>query len=122
MKHLFSIIVLLLSINFLNAQLLYDIVDGKYRAKGISEFRSSNDGLTYTRLVDGKAIVRYNFRTGNLVDTVFSVSSVQNNPIKQIDGYEFSPNENRMLIFTNKQQRYRRSFTADYYVFDVKRR
>lgn len=122
MKHLFSILVLLLSINFLNAQLLYDIVDGKYRAKGISEFRSMNDGNFYTRLIDGKAIVKYNFRTGEVADTVFSVSSMKNSPIKHIDGYEFSPNENRMLIFTNKQQRYRRSFTAEYYVFDVKRR
>lgn len=122
MKHLFSILILLLSINTIQSQLLYDIVDGKYKAKGISEFQSSNDGNFYTELIDGKAIVKYNFRTGELVDTVFSISDVNNKVIKKIDGYSYSPNENRLLIYTNKKMRYRRSFTADYYVFDIKRR
>ena len=38
-----------------------------------------------------------------------------------IKGYTFSPNEAKILVYSNPQYRYRRSFTANYYIFDVKR-
>jgi dipeptidyl-peptidase-4 len=80
-----------------------------------------NDGEHYTLMVNNKAVVKYNFKTGATVDTLFSIYRLKKSPIKQISGYEFSPNEGKMLVYTNVKGRYRRTFTADYYVFDVKR-
>jgi len=122
MKRFKLIFVLTLCVNTLFAGLLYDITDGKFRVKSIAIPRSMNDGENYTLMVNDKAIVKYNYRTGATVDTLFSIYRLKNSPIKQISGYEFSPNEARMLVYTNVKKRYRRTFTADYYVFDVKRK
>ena len=121
MKRINLIFVLTLCVNSLFAGLLYDITDGKFKVKTIDIPRSMNDGEHYTLMVNDKAIVKYNYKTGATVDTLFSISRLKNSPIKQISGYEFSPNEGRMLVYTNVKKRYRRTFTADYYVFDVKR-
>jgi dipeptidyl-peptidase-4 len=79
------------------------------------------DGENYTLLIHNKAIVKYNYKTGATVDTIFSIYKLKNSPIKQIKGYEFSPNEAKIIVYTNDKKRYRRTFTADYYVYDVKR-
>ena len=121
MKRINLIFVLTLCVNTLFAGLLYDITDGKYKVKTIDIPRSMNDGEHYTLMVNDKAIVKYNYKTGATVDTLFSVFRLKNSPIKNISGYEFSPNEGRMLVYTNVKRRYRRTFTADYYVFDIKR-
>ncbi|MDD4992749.1 MAG: S9 family peptidase [Paludibacter sp.] len=122
MKRFKLIFVLTLCVNFSFANLLYDITDGKFRARNIDMPQSMNDGENYTLLVNNKAVVKYNYKTGATVDTIFSVTGVKNCPIKQISGYEFSPNENKLLVYTNKKYRYRRTFTADYYVYDIKRK
>ena len=122
MKRFKLIFVLTLCVNFSFANLLYDITDGKFKARNIDMPQSMNDGENYTLLVNNKAIVKYNYKTGATIDTIFSVSSLKNSPVKQISGYEFSPNENKLLVYTNKKYRYRRTFTADYYVYDIKRK
>jgi len=120
MKRLNLIFVLTLCVNTLFASLLYDITDGKFKVKTIDVPRSMNDGEYYTLLVNNKAIVKYSYKTGATMDTLFSVFRLKNSPFKEISGYEFSPNEARMLVYTNVKKRYRRTFTADYYLFDLK--
>ena len=121
MKRIPLIFVLTLFVNTLFASLLYDITDGKFKVKAMDIPRSMNDGEHYTLMVNDKAVVKYSYKTGATVDTLFSIFRLKNSPIKQISGYELSPNEGRMLVYTNVKKRYRRTFTADYYVIDVKR-
>ena len=120
MKRIHLIFVLTLCVNTLFASLLYDITDGKFKVKTIDIPRSMNDGEHYTLMVNEKAIVKYDYKTGATVDTLFSIFRLKNSPIKQISGYEFSPNEGKLLVYTNVKKRYRRTFTADYYIFDLK--
>lgn len=121
MKRFTLVIVLTLSINFLFANLLYDITDGKFKVKTLEMPRSMKDGENYSLMLNEKAIVKYNYKTGATVDTIFSIYKLKNAPIKQISGYEFSPNEGKLLIYNNVKKRYRRTFTADYFVYDIKR-
>jgi dipeptidyl-peptidase-4 len=121
MKRYKLIFVLALCVNFSYANLLYDITDGKYKAKNIDMPRSMNDGENYTLMVNNNSVVKYNYKTGATVDTIFSTFKLKKSPIKQISGYLFSPNENKLLVYTNVKYRYRRTFTADYYVYDIKR-
>ncbi len=121
MKRISIIFLLTLCVNFLFANLLYDITDGKFRPRNVNMPRSMNDGENYTLMVDNKAVVKYNYKTGATIDTIFSITKVKKSPLKQISGYEFSPNENKLLVYTNVKYRYRRTFTADYYVYDIKR-
>lgn len=121
MKRFTLIIVLFIAVQFSFANLLYDITDGKYKAKTVDIPRSMVDGENYTLMVNDKAVVKYNYKTGATVDTIFSIYKLKDAPIKQITGYEFSPNEAKIIVYTNVKKRYRRTFTADYYVYDVKR-
>jgi dipeptidyl-peptidase-4 len=122
MKRLNLIFVLTLCVNLLSASLLYDITDGKFRVKALENPKSMNDGEFYTLLINNKAVVKYNYKTGATVDTIFSVYQLKDKTLKSISGYEFSPNEARLLVYTNAKYHYRRTFAADYYVFDVKRK
>jgi len=116
---LLFVLTLVLQISFAN--LLYDITDGKFKVKALEMPQSMNNGEHYTLMVNDKAVVKYNYKTGATIDTVFSISRLKGSPIKQISGYEFSPNEAKLLIYTNVKKRYRRTFTAEYYVYDIKR-
>lgn len=121
MKRLGLFLVLIFSLQLLFANLLYDITDGKFKVQTLEMPRSMHDGENYTIMVNDKAVVKYNYKTGATVDTIFSVYKLKNSPIKQISGYEFSPNEAKLLVYTNVKKRYRRTFTAEYYVYDIKR-
>lgn len=121
MKRLGYTIVLIFCFQISYANLLYDIVDGKYKVKAIEMPRSMKDGENYTVMLNEKAVVKYNYKTGAFVDTIFSISKLKNSPIKQIIGYELSPNESKLLVYCNMKKRYRRTFTAEYYVYDIKR-
>ncbi len=120
MKRIILLFVLIISVYYSHAQLLYDIIDGKFRVPSYETPRSMLDGIYYTKLFNNKAIVNYNYKTGGVVDTIFSLNSLKNAPLKSISGYEFSPNESKLLIYTNVKMRYRRTFTADYFVYDLK--
>jgi len=121
MKRFTLTFLLALSINLLFANLLYDITDGRFKAKSVNTPRSMSDGENFSIMPTNKAVVKYNYKTGAVVDTIFSISRLKKSPITSISGYEFSPNEAKLLVYTNVKYRYRRTFTADYYVYDIKR-
>jgi len=100
--------------------LLYQITDGTFKTTNDQIPSSMNDGEHYTLMTDQQTIVRFNYKTGAIVDTLLSVRQVQNAPIKSFEGYIMSPREKKILVYNNKQMRYRRSFTADYYIYDIK--
>ncbi|MDO9634616.1 MAG: S9 family peptidase [Paludibacter sp.] len=105
-----------------NANLLYDITDGKFKPEKAKTPVSMNDGEHYTLMVDDQTIVKYSYKTGAAVDTLLSVSKSKNPPISSFSGYIISPKESKILVYTNEKKRYRRSFTADYYIYDIKYR
>ncbi|MDR2841273.1 MAG: DPP IV N-terminal domain-containing protein [Paludibacter sp.] len=122
MKKIIFTSIAVLFIVFGNANLLYDITDGKFRPKMIAIPRSMNDGEFYSSAIDNQAIIKCEYRSGNVVDTLFSISKAKKCPFKDFAGYEFSPDEKKILLYRNVHYRYRRSFTADYYIYDIKRR
>ncbi len=122
MKKTVYILIAFLTIASVKANLLYDITDGKFKAKQFEKPLSMNDGEQYTVLVNGTAVVKYNYKTGATVDTLFSIFQAKKCPIKKITGYELSPNEQKILVYNNVKYRYRRTFTADYYIYDIKRK
>lgn len=92
-----------------------------FRANGITGLRSLNDGEHYTVLEErGKKLVMYSYKTGKAVSTILDLNDPKYSNVKMIQNYEFSPDESHILIYTNIRPIYRRSFTADYYVFDFK--
>jgi dipeptidyl-peptidase-4 len=90
-----------------------------FKAKTIPEVNSMNDGIHFTSLKDELQIVKYSYKTGDQVAVLFDPTTIENCPVKSIDGYAFSNNEQRILIETNKKKIYRRSYTAEYYIWDI---
>ena len=99
---------------------LKDITKGLFRGQTIAAIESCSDGETYMQIsANREQIVRYSYKTGKQVGVVFDVNTVRGDKIKGVDGYVISPDGRHMLIQTQTKQRYRRSFTAKYYIFET---
>lgn len=101
---------------------LQDVTNGVYWPKQIDGVNPMNDGESYTQLSpDHKRIVRHSFKTGKEIATVFDVETARGaKKLPCIDGYIMSPDEHRILIQTETKGIYRRSYTAVYYIYDVR--
>ena len=78
------------------------MTNGAYSAHGVGGMRSMNDGEHYMMIGGGgTSIVRYSFKTGEVVDTLFSIDNTRGCDFKRFDGYIMSPAEDRILIQTN---------------------
>lgn len=93
----------------------------KYYARGVRGIRSMNDGLHYSSVAGrGSAIVKSSYKSGNVVDTLCKLSWIKEVEINGISNYEFSADESQILLVTDQEAIYRRSFTASYYIYDIK--
>ena len=128
MRNLLFILVFSFSASFLGAQSgnnpiqLKDIVERKYASQGVEEMRSLPDGEHYTMMSsDRKAILKYAYKTGKITDTLFNAKTTRETKLDKIDGYIISNTGYRMLVWTNSESIYRRSWKADVYDYDVRR-
>ena len=89
----------------------------------IKEMRPLDGGQEYAAISDdGRSIDRYSYRTGKKVGTLFSLDAIKGDlKIEAFDGYTISANGRAMLLWNNVEKLYRRSFYADFYVYDVMR-
>ena len=91
------------------------------QAENIYGIKPMLDGEHYTQIsADRKRIVKYSFKTGKEVGTLFDVTTARDYSLKSFDDYIMSPDEKQILIQTKTKPIYRRSFTAEYYIFNVK--
>ena len=123
MKKLSILMMLCLCVLFAYAQqvTLQEVATGAYRMEGIYGIKPMLDGEHYTQISrDGKKIVKYSFKTGQEVGTVFDVETARDCTLKSFDDYIMSPDETKILIQTETKPIYRRSFTAVYYIFNVR--
>ena len=74
------------------------------------------DGKFYSTLENNK-VVKYNITTGQPVATLVDGSTL--NPKIDIQDYSFSGDEKKLLLTTDFQSIYRRSFTANYFIYDL---
>jgi len=121
MKQLIFLTFAFISLTAFSNNLLFDITDGHFRPETLPRLQSMNDGEHFTVLVNNESVVRFSYRTGNVVDTLLHLPRLRNAPIDHIVGYEFSPNEEWILVYVNPVSRYRRSFTAEYFLFNRRR-
>lgn len=99
---------------------LKSITSGHFQGERLAEVKPLADGETYAQISrDGKQIIKYSFKTGKQVAVLFDVATVRGDVIPRIDGYIMSPDGRRMLIQTNTKYVYRRSYTAEYYIFSI---
>jgi hypothetical protein len=81
------------------------------------------DGASYLELSsDGKQIVRYDVKTGKELDVFFDVARTRETAITDIEGFTLSDDASKVLVWRNTKEIYRHSFTAEYYVYEVRSR
>ena len=127
-KYLFLSLFLVLGTFCANAQekkniTLEDLYQrGTFYARSVRGMNSMKDGATYGNFEKG-ALNIYNYKTGKLVKTLFEINDLYPEgaeiPIAMQD-YELSNDESKVLFLTDMESIYRHSFTANYYVYDLK--
>jgi dipeptidyl-peptidase-4 len=126
MKKILLIITIgLIQLSFVRAQntfskiTLEDLFNKRtFLARSVYGLNSMNDGIHYsTRDYRGNVILKHSYATGNVVDTICKISDTG---LSDIADYSFSPDESKILFETNNESIYRHSYTADYYIWDIK--
>ena len=95
-----------------------DVTGRAFMPEYLSSLTMLDDGEYYaTFSKEYDKIEKYSLKTGKPVGTLFNVADVS---IDDFDDYKMSPKGDKMLIQTNTVRIYRHSFTADFYVYDLK--
>ncbi len=94
--------------------------DYSYAYNRVPGFTFMADGKHYSRKEDDQ-IVKYDLTTGSMVDVIWDSSKYKD--VAGFDGqfgsYELVDNESKLFITDNVKSLYRRSYFADYYLFDL---
>ena len=123
MKKLFVSIVALICCVNINAQQTFTLEDiwlkYTFRPKAISEIRPVADGEHYCILTrDG--IEQYEYKTGEKTGYLVDFSALSLDKNSRITDHAISKNNEKILLAANPEFIYRRSFVADYYIYNVK--
>jgi dipeptidyl-peptidase 4 len=102
---------------FAQKQITIDDVTGNtFQQKTISGINWMKDGKFYTSLRENK-IIKYQTTTGQEGEVVFDASTLT--PPLTLQGYTFNRDEKKLLLTTEREGIYRRSYKADYFIFDL---
>lgn len=101
------------------------VADFVYPANTVASPRTFTympDGLSYLMLnEDGTRITSYDTATGNETGTVLDLSNTRETKLPGIEGFSLSPDGSMLLLWRFSEKVYRRSTTAEYYVYNVYR-
>lgn len=112
-----------LSISAYEKMTLKDITDGQFAAQQIGGINPIKGTDLYAQLSqDNKQILQYSFKTGKQTAILFDVNNTQGEHIDKFDGYIMSPDGRHILIATKRQNVYRRSYKAVFYIYTVQSR
>ncbi len=91
-----------------------EIVNGTFSPQSVRGVNWMKDGGFYSALDDNK-VKKYDITSGDEVAVLVDGTSLGLN----IDDYFFSSDEKKILLLTDRESIYRRSFTGFYYAYDL---
>ncbi len=95
---------------------------GTFAPRGIQSIRSMQDGEHYCVLTR-TGIEKYSYKTGEKETTICAFASQEMNkkakPLPPIESYEFSTDEQKILLSSGFEPIYRHSGVSDYYIYTV---
>ncbi|HBJ77349.1 MAG TPA: hypothetical protein DDY68_06245, partial [Porphyromonadaceae bacterium] len=98
---------------------LYDLIGGAFEPKSVCCVAHLKDKEHYAVLSeDGRSIVSYPYKGGKKVDTILSLSNLVDSNFPSIENFEFSQDEEKILLTTQIERRCEFSFVAEYYVYN----
>ncbi len=95
-----------------------------YFPKSAQGFNVLKDGLSYADIDNGtdgsESLFKYELKTQNKTGLIVNGTDLKfGEKILDIKTYEFSPNEDKLLVNEGEEKVYRRSPKANYYVYDI---
>jgi dipeptidyl-peptidase-4 len=87
-----------------------------FSPKRVPGFNFLNDGRHYTRK-QSNVIKKYDLTTGDFVEDILDGATLGTD--FTIGSYSFNSDESKIVIMNNRESIYRRSFKANYYVYDL---
>lgn len=116
MKQLLTItFILIVTITSAQQKISLDDVTGRsFYPKSVRSVNWMNDGQYYSALTQNQ-VIKYDVRTGEEAEVLVDGEALG---IK-IDNYSFSHDEQQVLLLTDRESVFRRSFTAVYFVYDM---
>jgi dipeptidyl-peptidase 4 len=97
-----------------------EIFTGAFRSEGMDDLQAMRNTNQYTVLNEDGAsqtIDLYDFATQKKLATLINTKDFRELP--PIASYSFSKDEKKILLAANPKPIFRRSFTADYYLYDI---
>lgn len=80
-----------------------------------------SDGKSFAALSDDATkIIRYDIKSGDELGVIIDVNTARDCRLKSIKSFEFSPDESYILLYEKSTPIYRRSYSAAYYVYEVR--
>ena len=93
---------------------------GTFRSKSIDEIRSMKNGENYC-ILKREGIEKYAYVTGKKIEQIVSFSDLKfKTENEYVFDYRFNQDESKLLLATNPEFIYRRSYRANYYIYDIK--
>lgn len=119
MKNLFAILLTMSSFSVWGQEdiTISDIYEkGTFRQKSVRGINWMKDGRYYSAQ-QGNDIVKYDVTTGEQVETILKGANLK--PSISFSSYSFSEDESKLLLMTERESIYRRSYRAEFYVYDL---
>lgn len=93
---------------------------GTFRSKSIDEIRSMKNGENYC-ILKREGIEKYAYSTGKKIEQIVLFSDLKfKTENEYVFDYRFNQDESKLLLATNPEFIYRRSYLANYYIYDIK--
>ncbi|TRX62537.1 S9 family peptidase [Fulvivirga sp. M361] len=89
---------------------------GTFRQKSVRGINWMNDGRYYSTQVEND-IIKYDVTSGQQVEILLDGSALQ--PAIDFVRYSFSSDESQLLLMTEREPIYRRSYRAEFYIYDM---
>lgn len=121
-----SLLYILSFISFLQPQMAQEKIDVQkiwkdytFSTRSVSGFNFMNDGRHYTRR-SSNLIIKYDLTTGLAVDTLFDGARMTEDSgfSGLFSRYQFSQDENYLILESERESIYRRSSKAYFYIYD----
>lgn len=90
---------------------------------GIETWQYAPDGQSYLCLnAEGTRITRHNVKDGKETETVMDVTHTRETTLRSVEGFSLSPDGSKIIVYRNRRPIYRRSWDAEYYVYEIRTR
>ncbi|MBR6370796.1 MAG: DPP IV N-terminal domain-containing protein [Bacteroidaceae bacterium] len=96
-----------------------DIISGTFYGNTLGSITPMADGEHYLK-ADDNCILKYSFKTGAITDTILDLSTARGERLPYLGRFILSPTEDIILLEQHVQKIFRRSYTADYYIYTIR--